>query len=140
MENKKYMDRSPKETSFEDIGGITYSENLFDHCMSPRNYGIITDPNGYAKVTGVCGDTVEIFLRVENGKIEEAAFTTDGCIFTVAACSVATEMATGKNLHDCVKIDQETILNFLKCMPEDHMHCALLASMTLQKALEVFGV
>ena len=81
-----------------------------------------------------------MFLSVRNGKIEEAKFTTDGCIFTLAASTCATEMAKGKTSGECLRINQSSILNDLAGMPEDHRHCALLAAMTFQKALRNFVV
>ncbi|MBE9569450.1 MAG: iron-sulfur cluster assembly scaffold protein [Proteobacteria bacterium] len=81
-----------------------------------------------------------MFLSVRNGKIEEARFATDGCIFTLAACTCATEMAKGKTSGECLRINQSLILNDLAGMPEDHKHCALLAAMTIQKALKNFAV
>ena len=81
-----------------------------------------------------------MFLSVRNGKIEEAKFTTDGCIFTLAASTCATEMARGRTSRECLQINQSSILNDLAGMPEDHKHCALLAAMTMQKALRNFAV
>ena len=113
----------------------SYSEAIIEHGINPCNYGSIQDPEGYAKITGPCSDTVEMFLRVRNGTVEEATFNTDGCIFSIAACSVATEMARGKTLPGCIGINQSAILKRLEKMPEDHEHCALLAAMVMQKAL-----
>lgn len=79
-----------------------------------------------------------MFLRVRNKKIDVAKFTTDGCIFTIAACNVATAMAEGKTVRDCFKINQSSILDYLEYMPEDHKHCALLAAFTFHKALRDF--
>ena len=112
-----------------------YSEVLVEHGTNPRNYGAIDHPDGYAKITGDCGDTVEIFLRVKNGRIEESKFNTDGCVFSIAACSVAAEMAEGKTVPECIGINQSSILDRLKKVPKDHEHCALLAAMATQKAL-----
>jgi nitrogen fixation NifU-like protein len=112
-----------------------YSELLVEHGTNPRNYGAIEHPDGYAKITGDCGDTVEMFLRVENGKIGESKFSTDGCMFSIAACSVATEMAKGRTVPGCIGINQSAILDHLGKMPKDHEHCALLAAMVMQNAL-----
>lgn len=112
-----------------------YSEAMVEYGVNPRNYGSIQDPDGYAKITGPCGDTVEMFVRVRNGTVEKATFNTDGCMFSIAACSVAAEMAEGETLPRCIGINQSAILKCLEKMPEDHEHCALLAAMTLQKAL-----
>ena len=112
-----------------------YSEALIEHGVNPRNYGSMENPDGYAKVTGPCGDTVEMFVRMRNGMVEKATFNTDGCMFSIAACSAAAEMAEGKTLAGCIGINQSAILQHLEKMPADHAHCALLAAMTLQKAL-----
>ncbi len=112
-----------------------YSEALIEHGVNPRNYGSMENPDGYAKVTGPCGDTVEMFVRMRNGTVEKATFNTDGCMFSIAACSAAAEMAEGKTLAGCIGINQSAILDHLEKMPADHEHCALLAAMTIQKAL-----
>jgi len=79
-----------------------------------------------------------MFLRGRNGKIEVAKFTTDGCMFTIAACNVATAIAEAKTIRDCFKINQSSILDYLEYVPEDHKHCSLLAAFTFQKALKDF--
>jgi len=112
-----------------------YSETIVSYGIDPSNYGAIPDPDGYAKITGPCGDTAEMFVRMRNGTVEQVTFNTDGCMFSIAACSVAAEMAEGKPFPRCVGINQSAILKRLEKMPADHEHCALLAAMTLQKAL-----
>jgi NifU-like protein involved in Fe-S cluster formation len=112
-----------------------YSESLVEYGTNPCNRGPMNNPDGYAKITGVCGDTVEMFIRMQGDKIGEATFITDGCMLSTAACSVAAEMAQGKRLRDCIGITQSAILKRLEKMPADHHHCALLASMVLQSAL-----
>ena len=113
-----------------------YSETIVSHGVDPPNYGAIQDPDGHAKITGPCGDTVEMFVRARNGTVEKATFTTDGCMFSIAACSVAAGMAEGNTFPRCIGINQSAILKRLGKMPADHEHCALLAAMTLQKALK----
>ena len=120
--------------------GNFYSERVIDYGTHPRNCGILDRPDGYAKVTGPCGDTVEIFLRVRNEKILDIRYTTDGCMTSHAAVSAATEMARGKTLRECLKINQSSILEHLGGLPDDSQHCALLAAITLHKALRSFAV
>jgi nitrogen fixation protein NifU and related proteins len=117
-----------------------FSEKVIDYGTNPRNYGAMENPEGYAKITGPCGDTVEIFLRVKNGRIEDIRYTTDGCMTSHAAVSAATVMAKGKAPKDCIKINQSSILEHLGGMPEDAKHCALLAATTLHRSLRNFAV
>lgn len=97
--------------------------------------GEMEDPQGHARITGPCGDTVEMFLRIENDKIADARFTTDGCLSTIAAGSVACELAIGRGVKVAFKISKEVILESLGGLPEDSLHCALLVSNTLKEAL-----
>lgn len=124
---------------FEKTGNL-YSEKVIDYGTSPRNCGTLDRPDGYAKFTGPCGDTVEIFLHVRNEKILDIRYTTNGCMTSHAAVSAATEMARGKPLRECLKINQSSILDHLGGLPEDSQHCALLAAITLHKALRSFAV
>lgn len=117
-----------------------FSEKVLDYGNDPRNYGPMEKPNGYGRVTGPCGDTVEIFLRIRNDKIEDISYTTDGCMTSHAAVSAATVMAKGKSVRDCIRINQSSILAHLEGLPEDSEHCALLAARTLHKALRNYAV
>jgi nitrogen fixation NifU-like protein len=120
--------------------GNLYSGKVIDYGTHPRNCGILDRPDGYAKFTGPCGDTVEIFLRVRKEKILDIRDPTDGCMPSHAAVSAATEMARGKLLRECLKINQSSILDHLGGLPDESQHCALLAAITLHKALRSFAV
>jgi nitrogen fixation NifU-like protein len=123
----------------EKIGG-GFSDKVLEYGNEPRNYGFMEKPDGYGKVKGPCGDTVEIFLRIRNDKIEDISYTTDGCMTSHAAVSAATVMAKGKAVRDCIRINQSAILEHLGGMPEDSEHCALLAANTFHKALRSYAV
>jgi nitrogen fixation NifU-like protein len=113
-----------------------YSEKAIDRWLNPRNVGKVEDPQGFRRKTGICGDTMEISLRIINDKIIEARFLTDGCGPTLAAGSMATELAAGKSVQEALEIRQQVILNNLGGLPEESEHCALLASDTLKEALK----
>lgn len=113
-----------------------YTETIIDHAQHPRNVGSIPNADGFASVTGPCADTMEIWLRVIGDKIKEAKFWTDGCGTTIAAGSMVTEMATGKGLAEASKINQKDVLIALGGLPEESVHCALLAANTLKGAIK----
>jgi nitrogen fixation NifU-like protein len=112
-----------------------YSETVIDHAMNPRNLGDMEDADGFARVTGPCGDTMEIWLRAKNGNLTDATFLTDGCGTSVASGSMVTEMAKGKNVTEAQKISQQDVLTALGGLPEESQHCALLAADTLKEAI-----
>lgn len=123
------------EMVMEDMRKI-YSEKVIDRFLHPRNLGRIDDPEGYGKITGPCGDTMEIFLRVVNGRIAEANFMTDGCGTTIVCGGMVTELAKGKSINDAGEITRDVILENLGGLPESDQHCALLAANTLHEALK----
>ena len=112
-----------------------YSEKVVERWLNPQNFGTIANPQGYAKVGANCGDTIEIFLRIKEYKIIDAKFSTEGCGPTLAAGSMATELAIGKTVQEAFKISQQAILDNLGGFPKESEHCALLASDTLKEAL-----
>jgi len=112
-----------------------YSDIVIDHAMNPRNVGIMQDADGFARVTGPCGDTMEIWLEVKDGTIANATFMTDGCGTSTASGSMVTELVKGKIVSEAQKIGQQDVLSALGGLPEESEHCALLAANTLKEAI-----
>lgn len=112
-----------------------YSETTIDHAMNPRNVGDMAEADGFARVTGPCGDAMEIWLKLKNGIIAEASFLTDGCGTSIASGSMVTEMVKGRSITEARKINQQDILTALGGLPEESQHCALLAANTLKAAI-----
>lgn len=123
------------EMDFADIRKI-YSETAIDHFMQPRNMGEMQDADGAARITGPCGDTMEIWIKVDGEIITVASFMTDGCKNSIASGSMATTLARGKSLSEAQQISQQDILQALDGLPEEGQHCALLASNTLKAAVQ----
>jgi nitrogen fixation NifU-like protein len=116
-----------------------FSAAVLKEARQPRNMGIMLDPDGYALVCGPCGDTMEMFLRVQDSRIEVAAFMTDGCGPTVACGSMLTRMARGKSLTEAAAIEAADLIIALDSLPPEHVHCATLAVNTLLQAIAACG-
>ena len=113
-----------------------YTAAVIDHAMNPRNVGSIPSADGLGSVTGSCGDTMEIWLKVDGGKIADATFWTDGCGTTIACGSMVTEMVKGRSVAEALAINQNELLKVLGGLPEDSLHCALLAADTVKAAIQ----
>ena len=113
-----------------------YSERTLEEAYNPKNVGVLEDPDGYARITGPCGDTIQIHLKVADGKIVDCKFITDGCGPSTASGSAVTEMAKGKTIEDALMIDANAILAVLDGLPEESLHCPVLAVDTLRAAIE----
>ncbi len=116
----------------------TYSETVIDHAMNPRNVGSISDADGFASITGPCGDTMAMWLRVKDNRLRRVTFLTDGCGTTIAAGSMLTEMAKEKAISEILRITPQEVLDVLGGLPEESKHCVLLAVITLREAVKEY--
>jgi len=110
-----------------------------EHAAKPLNEGALPRFNAHGRVTGPCGDTMEFWLLVRDGIVERASFTTTGCGPSRACGSMATSLASGRDVREVSQIGQQDILNALGGLPGEVEHCALLAANTLQEALDKYG-
>jgi len=112
-----------------------YSAKVIEEAHHPRNLGRMDKPDAYARVRGWCGDTVDIYLRLDEERIEAATFMTDGCGPSVACGSMLTSMVQGMSLQEASTIEPENLLAALDGLPEESAHCAELAVSTLREAI-----
>ena len=115
-----------------------YSEKVIERWLNPRNLGKIRNPDGFAKIKGPCGDTMQISFKVKDGRFSKIKFMTDGCASSIAAGSMATELAKERKVEEAVEISQHMILEALDGLPEESVHCALLASNALKQAIQTY--
>jgi len=115
-----------------------FGEKVYQRWRQPLYMQAMDSPDGHAKVKGVCGDRIEVFLKFENNRVAKASFLTDGCGPSVVCGSYAAEMALGKTADELLEIDGNVILNELGGLPEENEHCAHLAAESLHAALDNF--
>jgi len=114
-----------------------YSDKVMDHFENPRNVGIIENPDGVGKQGNpVCGDVMELGIKVKNDVIEEARFRTFGCCAAIATSSIITEMVTGKTLEEAEQISKKAVAEALDGLPPAKMHCSNLAADALRDAIK----
>lgn len=113
-----------------------YGPTVLDHWKNPRNLGLLENPDGYARLSGTCGDTMEMTVRVDDDVVVGCGFLTDGCGSTVVCGSAATWLATNRSLIEALgAVTTRGILELLGGLPEGDVHCAELAAETLRRAL-----
>ncbi len=101
----------------------------------PTNFGPLRGANANARITGPCGDTMEFWLHVKDGRVERVTFTTDGCDHSMRCGSAAAALANGKTLAEAAAISQADVLAAAGNIPDHSQHCGLLAANTLKAAL-----
>ena len=114
-----------------------YSAKVMDHFSNPRNVGDMPDADGVGtEGNPTCGDVMQIFIKVKDGKIVDAKFKTFGCGAAIAVSSMITELVKGKTLEEALAISKETVANELGGLPAQKMHCSNLGADALRKAIE----
>ena len=114
-----------------------YSEKVMDHFKNPRNVGEIDNPDGVGHVGNpVCGDIMELCIKVNDGIIVDAKFKTFGCGAAIATSSIVTELVNGKNIEEALKISNKAVTEALDGLPPLKMHCSVLAEEALRSAIE----
>ncbi len=115
---------------------MEYSEIVMDHFMNPRNVGVIEDADGVGKKGNpICGDLMEIFIKVEDERIVDIKFRTFGCGAAIATSSMATEMVKGKTLDEAAELTNRAVAQALGGLPPIKMHCSNLAADAIHTAI-----
>jgi nitrogen fixation protein NifU and related proteins len=120
-----------------------YSKKVMDHFKSPKNMGVIKNPDGVGKVGNpVCGDVMQIFINVGKDKsggkeiISDIKFQTFGCVSAIATTSMTTQLAKGMTLDKARKITRDQVAKSLGGLPPIKMHCSNLATEALGAAID----
>lgn len=117
-----------------------FGETGFQRWRNPLYRGALQKPDAHARITGKCGDTMEIFLKIKNDCVIEASYMTDGCGASTVCGSFAAEIAHGKTPDKLIDITGETILKKIGRFPKENEHCAFLAAETIQEALKNYMI
>jgi len=114
-----------------------YNDKVMEHFKNPRNVGEIEDPDGVGHVGNlVCGDVMELYIKVKDGIIVDAKFKTFGCAAAIATSSMVTEMVKGKRIEEALKISNKAVVEALDGLPPAKVHCSVMAEDALKSAIE----
>ena len=117
-----------------------YSEKTINYYLKKTNVGKMENPTVLYTYTGPCGDTMEIYLKIDSALIKDAMFQATGCAALYGSGSALTGMIKGKTIEEAEKISEEDIIDHLGGVPEVKRHCACLAKRTLEKAIKEYRV
>lgn len=108
-----------------------------DHFRNPRNVGDMPDADGIGHVgNAVCGDIMELYIKVRDNRIIDAKFKTFGCGAAIATSSMVTELVKGKTVEEALKISNRAVAEALGGLPPIKMHCSMLAEQALKSAID----
>lgn len=113
-----------------------YSEKVMDHFTSPRNVGELADADAVGETGSFkCGDTMKLYLKVKDERIEDIRFQTFGCGAAIASSSMLTEMVKGKTIDEAARVTNQDVADELGGLPPMKLHCSNLAADALQNAI-----
>lgn len=113
-----------------------YSNTAIDYYINKPHMGMIADADITSEMTGTCGDTMGIFIKMDNGVVHDAKYQVMGCAGAVSAAMAVVDLIRGKDLDYARSIDDGTVFKVLKEIPAKKHHCIQLAVKTLHKALD----
>jgi len=115
---------------------LQYSDKVMEHFMNPRNVGVIENADGVGRVGNpVCGDLMEMSVKIQDNTIADIKFRTFGCGAAIATSSMATELIKGKTIDEALDISNRAIAEALDGLPPIKMHCSVLAADALRASL-----
>jgi nitrogen fixation protein NifU and related proteins len=117
-----------------------YSNTAIDYYINKPHMGIIPDPDISSEMTGTCGDTMGITIKLKNGVIGDAKYQVMGCAGAISAAMAVVDLITGKDLEYARTINDGTVFKVLEEIPVKKHHCIQLAVKTLHKALDAYQV
>ncbi|MFP4498750.1 MAG: iron-sulfur cluster assembly scaffold protein [Vulcanimicrobiota bacterium] len=114
-----------------------YNKKTMDHIINPKNGYEMENPDGLALVGDPgCGDTLKLYVKVENNVITETSFQVVGCGAAIASASATTVLLKGKTLEEARNITNQHIVDFLGGLPPEKIHCSVMAKQSIEKALD----
>jgi nitrogen fixation NifU-like protein len=117
-----------------------YSAQVLDHFQNPRNVGELAGANASAQLENpVCGDVLQLTMRVVDGRIAEARFRARGCVPSIACGSMLTELVTNHSVAEAQALGREELVANLGGLPAASGHAAQLAIDALRAALKAFS-
>ena len=120
------------------LSGSGYSEKAINYFLEKKNMGSLPDADQVSELTGSCGDTMKIYLKVEDGRIKDAKIQVLGCPGAVASAMAALDIIKGKTLDEVQGLKDRDIFRMLEDIPDQKEHCIRLTNKTIQKAIEEY--
>jgi nitrogen fixation protein NifU and related proteins len=138
MSQLQEMNGSNLENIREMLSASGYSDKAITYFLNKTNMGILPDANQVTELTGQCGDTMRIYLKVEDRRIKDAKIQVLGCPGAVASAMAAMELIRGKTLEEAMAITDRDIFCMLEEIPDQKQHCIRLTNKTIQKAIQEY--
>jgi nitrogen fixation NifU-like protein len=120
----------------EMLRGSGYADRAIDYYMEKKNMGSLADADQISELTGHCGDTMKVYLKVADGRIQDMRYQVLGCPGAIASAMAAVELVRGKTLQEARQLRDADIFQEIVDLPDQKQHCIRLSVKALQKAID----
>jgi len=132
------MGKETQDEIYKMLSESGYSDKAIEYFKNKENIGFLENADQITDLTGPCGDSMKIYLKIQNDRIDDARIQVLGCPGAVASGCAVVNLAKGRSLEEAKQLDLDTLYRELEKLPKQKVHCARLALKTLQKAVEQF--
>jgi nitrogen fixation NifU-like protein len=116
-----------------------YADRAIDYYLEKKNMGSLPDADQISELTGHCGDTMKVYLKVKDGRVEDVRYQVLGCPGAIASAMAAVELVRGKTLEEAKRLRDADIFKEIVDLPDQKQHCIRLSVKALQKAIEDYA-
>jgi len=138
MSQVQEMNENDWVNTRELLSNSGYSDRAIMYFLDKTNMGILPDADQVTELTGQCGDTMKIYLKLEDGRIKNAKIQVLGCPGAIASAMAAMELIRGKTIEEAMAITDRDIFRMLGEIPDQKQHCIRLTNKTIQTAIEEY--
>jgi len=139
MTQPTMIETSQTESIRKMLADAGYSEKAIQYYIEKPHMGSIPDAELKTEMTGTCGDTMGICVKMNNGTIQDAKYEVMGCAGAVTAAMAAVDLIKGRSLDFARSLDDGDIFKVLEEIPVKKHHCIQLAVKTLHKAIDEYN-
>jgi nitrogen fixation NifU-like protein len=139
MNQRQSLEPSDTAAVREMLAGTGYAEKAIEYYIRKVFMGDMPDADQVSEMVGSCGDTMKVFLKVENSIIKDIKYQVLGCPGAVSSAMAAAKLVRGKDLKYARTINDNDIFSELEDIPAQKHHCIQLAVKTLHKAIDEYG-
>jgi nitrogen fixation NifU-like protein len=115
-----------------------YSEKAVRYFIEQPYMGSLPDADHVSEMLGSCGDTMKIYLKIDDNTITDIRYQVLGCPGAISASMAAVDLVKGKSIEQARNLNDGDVFSQLVDIPAKKHHCIQLAVKTLHKALDEY--
>jgi nitrogen fixation NifU-like protein len=139
MKPKTFSSENDIVSIREMLSSSGYAEEAIQYFLTKPNFGPLQGADHVTELTGPCGDTMKCFLKVDQGRIQDAKYQVLGCPGAVSAAMALADLVKGKTLDEALQVKDRDVFRRLVQIPDQKQHCIRLAVKTLEKAIKEYA-